>query len=222
MASGRPRDHLLNVYPRGQPPRFALLPSNLHPRCPAARSSFVKSCEWTRVSRASRRGVVSECEQDQEKPEHVRATCRRRHARARILATFGFSFSSPLLSFMSPLSPLPFVLSCSRSPVLSSFFFFIHVILHTRLPRFHRSTESTTGVLLLAANRHERSDRSDLFSFSIRYYATIENVRSVSRIRGKRCHVQHLPTSMMQLAFNPHSRTLKLNSTVRRIETGSY
>lgn len=115
-----------------------------------------------------------------------------------------FFFSSPLFYLSS--------LSCPS--------FFIHAILHTRLPCFHRSTESTTGVLLLAANRHERSIRSLLVFGSI-LCDEIENVRSVSRIRGKRCHVQRLPTSMMQLAFNPHSRILKFNSTVQR-ETGLH
>lgn len=133
--------------------------------------------------------------------------------------------------FLSSLSPFSSLFSFSSLSPLSLFFFFslflslfypfffTHAILHTHLSRFHRSTESATGVLLLA--NIAMSDRSDLFSFSIQYYATIENVRSVSRVRGKRCHVQRLPTSMMQLAFNPHSRTLKLNSTVQR-ETGLH
>lgn len=129
-----------------------------------------------------------------------------------------------LFLLSSPFSPLlPSLLSLSS---LSSFFlsfgllFFIHTILHTRLHRFHRSTESARR-LYFYSPRIAMSDRSDLFSFSIQYYATIENVRSVSRVRGKRCHVHRLPTSMMQLAFNPHSRILELNSTVQR-QTGSH
>lgn len=157
--------------------------------------AFVKSCEWTRVSRASRRGVVSECEQDQEKPEHVRATCRRRHARARTLATLDSLF--PLLSFISPLS-----LSLFFAP----FFFYTRDFAHTPSPVF--TDRRNRRRVYFYSPRIAMSDRSDLFSFSVQYYATIENVRSVSRIRGKRCHVQGLPTSMMQLAFNPHSRIL--------------
>lgn len=53
-----------------------------------------------------------------------------------------------------------------------------------------------------------------LFSFSVQYLRRSRMLRSVPRIRGKRRHVKRLPTSMMQLAFNPHSRILELNLTV--------
>lgn len=64
------------------------------------------------------------------------------------------------------LSPFSSLFSFSYLSLFSFFLslfcpsFFTHAILHTRLPRFHWSTESATGVLLLAANRHERSIRS--------------------------------------------------------------
>lgn len=123
---------------------------------------------------------------------------------------FGFSLS------LSPFSSL-FSFSYLSLSSLSSSLCFVLPFLHTQFCT-HASPVFTDRRnrrrVYFYSPRIAMSDRSDLFSFSVQYYATIENVRSVSRVRGKRCHVQRLPTSMMQLAFNPHSRTLELNSTV--------
>jgi len=178
--------------PGGQPPRFALLPSNLRPRCPAARhrsQSRVNehACEERHVEASPMSASESKG-----KPEHVYATCRRRHARGRILTT---------LDSLSSLS-------------LSLLFFFFYTRDFTCLSRFHPSTKSY-GPPYFYSRRIATSDRSDLFSFSIQDYATIVKERSSC----KRRRVQHLP-SVMQLAFNPHSRILELNSTVCH-ETGS-
>jgi len=61
-----------------------------------------------------------------------------------------FLFSSPPL----------YSLSLSLSLYCPSFFLYTRFYTHTHLPRFHRSTESATGILLLATNRHERLIRS--------------------------------------------------------------
>lgn len=161
---------------------------------PSLSSSFVEPREWTRVSRASHRGVASECEREQEKPEHVCATCRRRHARARTLAT-----SDSLSLFFS---------------LLFFFFFYTHVS-----PLFSSIDGIDNGHTFTRRESPRAIDPiSSRFRSSIMRQSRM--LRSVPRVRGKRRHVQRLPTSMMQLAFNPHSRILELNSTVR-CRTGS-
>lgn len=68
--------------------------------------------------------------------------------------------------------------------------------------------------------RRESPWAIDSISSRFRSRRRLRSLRSVPRVRGKRRRVQHLPTSVMQLAFNPHSQILELNSTVCH-ETGS-